>query len=427
MRLREPSCIVVLALATLAGCDRTSATPAKPTAASVDASATASSAASPPIAPDAAVRGTCTLDREGGVAIPDAARATQIRIAAAGSRALVTYWESKKRSEGPDVDSAFAHVFDASTSAVGPRTKIEENDVGDMPVSAAAPIAFAGDLFAIACAWAAPAGTYACTRAKPGEKPTTLFAFTGITTGGPEKPDIAAVVKGDDTLVVVPVGGDLQLFSARVSAKKKDSPFGLATDDGHGAAPDAFAVTLTADDEATLVYRHAGAVKARRAGFDQKWRGRAIDLSAKGTLVGAPSVASEAGHVVALFSQRAKVSDPWKVVLAEISSSGEVTRSALSTGVDEAQGPGIAKAAEPGCFHVSWVEGTGKSTRTKLARACHGTIVPSSLTTLSSAGIEGGRAYLATDPASPTALFAVWQEIPADRAAELRVGRLTCR
>jgi hypothetical protein len=86
---------------------------------------------------------------------------------------------------------------------------------------------------------------------------------------------------------------------------------------------------MSAADEATLVYRQTGAVRARRAGFDQKWRGAALDLSAKGTLVGVPNVASEPGHVVVLFSQRAKQSDPWKVKLVDLAASGSINSLSL--------------------------------------------------------------------------------------------------
>jgi hypothetical protein len=432
MRLRERPCIV-LALVAIAGCDRAAPKLGQPVP-NADAGAVASYAA--PAAPNgasasvtsdaAAATGACTPDSKGGVVIPDSARATRIRIAAVGSKALVTFWEAKKRGGGgPDLESTFGYLFDASAAALGPKTKLEENDMGDEPVSAGAPVALAGDVFAISCEWAAPAGTYACKRTKPGEKPAPLFAFSGIVNGGPEKPDIAAVVKGEDALVVVPVGNNLQLFSARVSARTKTSPFAIGAN--NDAMPDALDAALSADDEATVVYRQKGAIKARRAGFDQKWRGGTIDLSAKGALVGAPVVASEPGHVVTLFSQRAKASDPWKVVVAEPSPTGEVKRSELATGAQQAQGPGIAKGAAPGCFHVSWVEGTGTTTRTKLAHACNGAIDPSSLTTLSSDGVEGGRAYLATDPGNPTAVFAVWQEIPKGEGSELRVAKLTCK
>jgi hypothetical protein len=427
MRVLElPRVIVLVAIFVLAGCHRTSDVHQE-RGTSVDGGTVVVSAASASVAPTPSAI-ACIPDSKGAVVIPDSARATEIRIAAAGSKALVTFWESTKRTDGPGVDTALGHLFDASTRSVGPRTKFEENDIGDMPVSGAMPVALSDDLFAISCSWAAPAGTYACTRAKPGEKPTSLLAFSGIANGGPEKPDIAAVVKGEDTLVIVPVRSDLKLFSVRVSAKTKGSPFAVRMDDGRPLpAPESLAATLSADDEVTVVYRHNGAIKARRAGFDQNWRGNAIDLSEKGSLVGAPSIASEPGHVLALFSQRAKASDPWKVVVADLSPTGQVKRSELPTGSEQAQGPGIAKTAEPGCYYASWVEGRGKSTRTKLARVCNGTIVPSSLMTLSTDGVEGGRAYLATSPASPTALFAVWQEIPAGKPAELRVTRLTCR
>lgn len=431
MRSLEPARVVaaVLALLALAGCDRSKIAGKEPgttvATAAADAGAptskTASSAQPTP-------KGSCTADPKTTVAIPDTARATDVRIAAAGNKALVTWFEIKQRNDGPPLHTAFGHLYDAATGTLGPKTKLQENDVGDEPVSGAVPVVAGGDLVAVSCWWGAPAGLYRCYRGMPAEKQKApeLFAFSGISNGGPEKADIAAVVKGDDTLLAVPVGGDLQLFSARVSAKKKGSPFAVQMDAPSSAA-DAFGATLSGDDEVTFVYRKGGAIKARRAGFDQAWRGKAIDLSAKGALVGAPVVTSEKGHVVVLFSQRMKATDPWKVTLAELFANGEVKRTELADGAEQAQGPGIEKTAEPGCFHVSWVEGSGKTTRTKLARMCNATIVPSSTATLSTDGVEGGRATLAADPTAPAALFAVWQELPAGKPAELRVAKLACK
>jgi hypothetical protein len=193
------------------------------------------------------------------------------------------------------------------------------------------------------------------------------------------------------------------------------------------------AATLSDGAEVTVVYRQGGVVKARRAGFDQKWRGPAIDLSSSGTLVGAPSVASEPGHVAVLFSERARSTDAWRLTLASLSASatatGEVKRAdlALAGAAAQAQGPGITNTAEAGCFQVSWVEGTGKTTQTKLARACGGIIAAPSVTTLSTADVEGGRAYLATSVSDASAMFVAWQEIPPGKPAALHVAKLSCR
>jgi hypothetical protein len=72
-------------------------------------------------------------------------------------------------------------------------------------------------------------------------------------------------------------------------------------------------------------------IRARHAGFDQKWRGDAVDLSSNGSSVGAPVVASEPGHVVA-GSGRTKASDPWKVVIVDVLPGGGVKSSELPTG-----------------------------------------------------------------------------------------------
>jgi hypothetical protein len=412
--------LVVLCTTMITGCSRREVTRSEPNVVlEAGGIVDASPAPKPPKA------GLCAPEPKGGVVIPDSAHVSNVRIAAAGAKALVTYWEHVNRSDGPPLDLASGHVFDAISGSLGPKTTFEKNGLGDEPVSEAVPVVLGGDLFAISCEWAAPVGKYACVRDAPGARTTRLFDFSGIQNGGPDASAIAAVVKGDDTLVAVAASRGLQLFSARVSAKKKGSPFGVAP--SAGASDEPITATLSGEDEATIVYRSATGLRGRRAGFDETWHGPAVDLSAKGMLVGSPAVANEPGHVVALFSQREKAKDPWKVVLADLSLAGDVKRSELPTGPDQAQGPGIARAGEPGCFLVSWVEGVGKSTRTKIARSCAGSLVPSSIAMLSSDGVEGGRAYLASDPATPTTSFAVWQEIPPGKPAELRVARLACR
>jgi hypothetical protein len=426
-RARRSVALLLLASA-ITGCPRREVTHADPagnadggTHASATASATASTSATPN-----AMTGECTPEPKGGVVIPDSAHVSNIRIAAAGSKALVTFWEHVERV-GPPIDTASGHVFDGIAGSLGPKSTFQKNDVGDEPVSEAVPVAVGSDLLAISCEWAAPVGKYDCVRAKPGTRGSPLFDFSGIGSGGPDHSDIAAVANGDDSLVVVSAMSSLRLFSARVSVKKKGDPFGYGTGGGGGADGDALTATLSSEDEATVVFRQGQTIRARRAGFDEKWRGAPIDLSAKHVLVGAPVVAAEPGHVMALFSQRPTARDPWRVVLAEIADAGEVKRRELGTGPLQAQGPGVSRADAPGCFLVSWVEGEGKHTHTMLARMCQGSVVPSSITTLSSDGVEGGRAYLASDPAARATVFAVWQEIPPGKPAELRVARLACR
>jgi hypothetical protein len=429
---------VLLVAGALGACRRepNGALAARPDDAGASAASTApstapssSTAPSPPSSSPSA--NTCVIEPKGGVAIPSSSRATDVRIAGTGTKALVTWYEVTKPSDqGPGVLASIGHVLDAPRASLGPRLELDVSDVGDEPMSGAAPVALGPDLFAVTCDYLAPSGHYRCTKTTPGAKPTRLFEFGGISTGGPLHPGLGVVAKGDDVVVFVPAAGatDLHVFSARVSSKKKTYPFAIHLDaDPSAPHADALSAVLSGDDEATVVYRINGVVRARRAGFDQAWRGKSVDLSAKGALVGAPVAASDGPRVVALFSQRARASDPWKLVMARWSPGAEPERAELITGDAQAQGPGIAPAGPPGCFLVSWVEGTGKATRPRVARACEGRITPSSVVDVSTSGVEGGRAILAADPAQPTDAFVVWQEIPPGKAAELRVGRIACR
>lgn len=415
--------IVLLASAAflLAGCPR--ARKDAPATSSTDAGAASLVAAD---AGTKAPRG-CVVQPAGGVAIPGSAKATDVRLAASGSKALVTWYETTKRADGPDVWAAAGHVFDGTN--VGARLDLDKVDLGDEFISGAAPVASGAELQVVSCFYEAPSGRYTCSRGAPGVKgATTLLDFKGIASGGPTKPGIAAVVKGEDALVFVPKIGapDVLAFSARVSGKKKGYAFparssdDLPFSDGLGAVP-------TGEDEAAVVYRWKSTVYARRSGFDETWRSK-TELSAKGALVGAPVVATDGHHVVTLFSERAKATDPWRVMVAEFAPpAAEVKRAELPTGEAQAQGPGIARTTEPGCFLVSWVEGTGKTTRTRIARACNGTIAKDAIVPLSGDGVEGGRATLAADPANAKNAFVVWQEIPAGKPAELRIAALACR
>jgi hypothetical protein len=428
----------VAACSTLASCD---AIKAKTSTASADtvadavavADSGATTTASAPAAALAASNtpkptGACAVVPPSGAPVPASARAIDIRIAAAGPKALVTWTEPYAGSMAAGGTTSVAHVFDSGTSTVGARVVVDASEFGDSPLSGAAPVVRGGELSAVSCFYGAPSGNYGCSTRAPaaGAKPVPLFAFGGISSGGPANPGLAAVTKGDDVLVFVPDGGaqGLFAFSSRISGKKKSYPFPMGGDDQQKA--DGISALPTGDDEAFVVYRFKGAVRGRKAGFDEAWKGKPVDLSSKGAVVGAPVATADGGTVTALFAQRAKTSDPWRVAMVEWSGAADVKRAELPTGALPAQGPGITKAEAPGCFLVSWVEGAGKATTTKAARACSGAIAPESVTTLSSAGVEGGRAYLASDRATPSNAFVVWQELPAGKPAELRVAKLAC-
>jgi hypothetical protein len=84
----------------------------------------------------------------------------------------------------------------------------------------------------------------------------------------------------------------------------------------------------------------------------------------------------------------------------------------------------LAPTADGKCLYVAWVEGAGDKTLTRVGRMCDGHVEPASITTLSSPGVEGGRAVLATSDAGT---FAAWQEFLSGKPAELRLARLACK
>ncbi len=428
---RPPVLSLVALLAALVGCDALKGKP--PASAAIDAGATsapsaAGDAAAVAVTGSKPTTGACAISPPGGAVLPASARAVDVRIAGASSRSLVTWTEPYEGSGAIGGTTSVAHVFDGATSTVAPRVVVDATEFADSPLSGAAPVVRAAELLAVSCFYGAPSGNYRCSTRAPAvdAKPVPLLAFGGISVGGPAKPGIAALTKEEDVLLFVPdtAGQGLFAFSSRVSGKKKSYPFPYTPDDTGKA--DGLSAVPVGEDEAAVVYRFRGAIRGRRAGFDEAWKGKPVDLSAKGALVGAPVAAADGAKVVTLFSQRAKATDPWRVAMVEWSGDTNLKRSELPTGALPAQGPGIAPASQPGCFLVSWVEGSGKTTATKLGRACDGTIAPESITTLSTDAVEGGRAYLATDPAAPANAFAVWQEIPAGKPAELRVAKLVC-
>lgn len=340
--------------------------------------------------------------------------ATDVRVAsAAGGKALVTWWETTKSKDGPPIDATYAQVW---TGSLAPRIEIDKVDLGDEFISGAVPIAEGSELSTLQCFYAAPSGRYGCTKAPPGGKKAALFTFAGISSGGPSRSAIGAAARGADAALFVPGGrtGEVLAFSTRASAGKTSYPFAAAGDEPPYA--DGLVGVMTADDEAAVVYRFKDAIYGRRLGFDQKWRGPAVMLSEKGRLVGAPAAIAMGPRVVAVFSQRAKATDPWRIVRADWSPGAAPTRADVNTGAAQAQGPGLAASA-PDCALLSWVDGTGKTTATKVARLCQ-ELGPA--LTLTGEGVEGGRAYLGTD-------VAVWQEIPAGKPAVFRVANVACR
>lgn len=346
--------------------------------------------------------------------------ATEIRVGSAGGKALVTWYEKNGGNDAPYQTFTYGSVFDGTTA--GARYEIESNTVGDEPVTGAVPLAVGNELVSVSCWYGAPMGHYKCSRRTPGDpKPTPIVSFTGISNGAPGEPGIAAVVTATDALVFVPDSGrpDVLAFSSTVSGKKKSRGFGLG-DSTKTPHPDGLGAVLATEREVALVYRLQDAIVGRRAGFDETWIGKPVTLSTphkqgKQPLVGAPVVAGRGPDVAVLFSERAKATDPWHVTLVDWK--GEPKATPLVTGTDQAQAPGIAAGER--CFVASWVEGTGKTTRTRLAPLCDGKLDVEHAVALSAEGVEGGRAYLA-----PGAV--VWQEIPAGKPAELRVAKLVC-
>lgn len=323
----------------------------------------------------------------------------------------MTWRESYDQSPAPPGFRNHGLVFDGM--AVGTRATYDEVEYSDMTLFSPVAVAPGGELGVVTCTYNAPAAFFYCNRRDPdGKNPAKIFDLRNDGQG-PLRPALGAVVTPTDALVFFPLGAEQELLplSASVTGKKKRVQ--LAHDDQQNA-PHADGIgAVVVGDEVAAVYRYKGAVLTRRVGFDEKWRGKAVALSAPKAEAGAPVVASRGSEIVALFSERPDKKTPYAIKLADLVHDPVV----LATGSEEAQAPGIA--AGETCFVASWVEGTGKTTRTKLAPLCAGKLDVEHALALSTDGVEGGRAYLAKDAV-------VWQEIPPGKPAELRVAKLVC-
>jgi hypothetical protein len=420
---------IVGALTVATGCDRVAAklgknrAPAASATVNADPDIVASSRAAPPSAASATSGGSCVLDPPAGAVATISARASDLRMGASGKRALVSWVEAFGEMGGQRMPS---RLFDADTRALSAERVLDSSEMGDMIPSGVVPIELGGALASVACLDSAPTGTLYCSNVPLEEKakPTSLFSLK-FGNGGPQAPGIAAVAgdKADELAIFLPEGGDgdVAVFVPAVASRRKTHTFKMDTLDASAHA-DALTATRSAPGQATVVFRYKAAIRARHAGFDEKWRGKAVTLSEAGALVGAPVVTTLGSDVVALFSSRPKTSAPWAITRAVLNGD-RITRTALATGAEQAQAPGIIADERPGCAFVSWVEGQGKTTRTRFARSCDGQLDLSNAITISRPAIEGGRAYLARSGANT---FVAWEELPKG-TRELHVARVTCR
>lgn len=370
-------------------------------------------------APDA--MGACVTSPPGGVAIAVKPKSEDFRIAAAGPKVLVTWLEPPSREGGGR--RAMGRVFyGATSSVVGDARVIDQTEFGDEIMSGAAPLDVGG-LAAISCFNEAPAGITSCTRIPAeGGKGARLFDVN-ITNFGMQEPGIAALAVGSDALIVLPEGGagDVALFSSR-GPKKRSRQFAGGVDTTPHAT--GLAATWRSTDEAAVVYRYRGAIFGRVGGFDEKWRGNRVQLSDAGALVGAPAIAAASdGSAVVLFASRKNAKEPWRLMRADWRGD-TVTKAPFDGSAEPTQAPALAPAHDAKCMHVAWVEGAGDKTLTRVGTMCDGHVAPATIATVSSPGVEGGRAVLATSEAGT---FAAWQEFPSGKPAELRVARLACK
>jgi hypothetical protein len=421
--------LILGALTFATGCDQVAAKLGKNRAPAASATVNAvpdivaPSGAAPPSAPSATSGGSCVLDPPAGAVATISAKASDLRIGASGKRALVSWVEPFGEMAGQRMPS---RMFDADTRALSAERVLDSSEMGDMIPSGVVPIELAGTLASVACLDSAPTGTLYCSNVPLEEKakPTSLFSLE-FGNGGPQAPGIAAVAgdKADELAIFLPEGGggDVAMFVPAVASRRKTHTFKMHTLDVSAHA-EALTATRSAPGQATVVFRYKGAIRARHAGFDEKWRGKAVTLSEAGALVGAPVVTTLRSDVVALFSSRPTTSAPWAITRAVLNADS-ITRTPLATGAEQAQAPGIIADDHAGCAIVSWVEGQGKTTRTRLARSCDGQLDPSKAITISRPAIEGGRAYLARSGAST---FVAWEELPKG-TRELHVARITCR
>ncbi len=411
---------LLFGLALLTGCDRHTAKAAPAVSASsgrsvvAPASAPASVSAVPGTARAPEAAAGCTVVPAGGAAVPLARDASDLRIAASGLRALITWVEPRGEAHGRRMPS---RIYDDTTKSFVAEQVLDENEFADVIGSGVFPLEIDHALAAAACTNSAPSGILHCARIALDGKHTPLFSLN-FGNAGPQDPGGASVV-GPEPIYFLPEGGDgdVAVFVASVSARRKTHTFapGLRGDLGHAHA---IVATRSDPDEATVVFRLANTIRGRRAGFDEKWRGAAVTLSEPKTLVGGPVVTSIGEDVVALFSARATSKAPWAITRAVWNKAG-VTRAPLGTGASQAQAPGIV--VDGACSTITWVEGDKKQTQTRAVRTCMGAIDPAKVTTISQPGVEGGRAYLAR---SADATFVAWEEFAKNR--ELRAGRLVC-
>ena len=413
--------LFTLAAPSVAGCARGCSSSSPAPAKIFDAATDVASAADPVSLPQDAASSSraCRAVPLGGLVVVAKNGVTDVRIAATKSSALVTWLEESWNESGGR--RAGGRLFrDGATPALDDARVVEQTEYADEPLAGAVPLLFGAALGSVACVNEAPTATFGCGRtlADGSTKSLFVFPFDGM---GLQEEGIAGVAKPDGSSFVVFVPNGKSVLALTSTTGKQRRHF--VDDEDPSAFAKKLAAAATGPSEVTVVFRTRSEIHARQSDFAGAWLAAGdVVLSTPGTEVGAPAVTRVGGAAFALYPERARASDPWRLASAVVEN-GAVRRGNFVTGSEPADAPALTTDRNDACFVVAWVEGRDAGAMTRVGRACSGELLPASVATLSRAATPSGSAALAR---SDGALFAAWQEFPKGSPAEVRVARLDC-
>ncbi len=378
--------------------------------------------------PSAAQSIACAPHTPGGVVITEGRGGTHFAIAAGTAhQGLVTWvehhpWANRDFRTEPAPSTFLQRAFDTTT--MSPQAAATQLFDQGAPYEIGLPLA------AVSLANGGAAGAY-CTCYGGSARTGCSLDPVGPAGAHPRlNPDfsqssvcpqgsVVAAAVGADVVVAMPCPdcGGVRIYST--AARREHH----AEMDGEIQVP---AIAAAGADHAVFVRRAPDGIEARMFFVDGRSDGRAVTVSEPRMEVGAPAVLWSGSSAWVVYAQRRRRSDPWQLGLATWTPGQPPTRSVIATGTAPAMGPALAPAGAPGCFVLSWTEGTGHTTVARVGRVCNGILEPASVAQLSQPGIEAGDSELASDG---TAVYAVWQELPGRPATheELRIARLGCR
>ncbi len=364
----------------------------------------------------------CTAAPAGGVMVSGKEVAFNHAIAAGPKGVLVTWLEKRRATDkfvGPEDArplAAVARTADVSLALSAPRDVATQYAVDSM-FNGVAPLASNGGLFAATCEWHAYAGKLDCSsKSMTDSRPDETWR-TEVIVEGPVQDRLAGTAVGSAGALLLP-GSNVYLFTSAGSKQGQS----LASYPGDPRASDVPALVGAGSDRVLAVWRARGELFARYAGLDGRPHGATVPLSQRGMSYGAPAVAWSPDGAVIAHSVRASASAPWRLGLTRLPADAGPSMSTIATGAEPAVAPAIV-ASSAGCFVLSWTEGTGHGTVARAGRVCGGTLDAASVALVSRPGVEAGDTELATDGKHT---FVVWQELPKDGPAHIRLARLSC-